>query len=189
MRARIMGWIALLVVLAGAGGVSQSRAHEARDSTLPAKTIDLASGRLGGRTVLGRTVAGVTAGLGRPDERVRGVARYSLRYEPSSPQRGSWGVQILFRRDHHALRAWSIVVVDPSFREPRIGTLLRLTPSALEKAVLASYRDRYLLLRPYQCTTKPRRCRGELGPTGEGRLHLGIGALTASGRTYAVLYD
>lgn len=188
MASRIMACLAFFVVLAGAVGVSKAPAHEAHNSTLPAKTIDLASGRLGGRPVLGRTVAGVTAALGRPDQRVPGVARYTLRYEPTSPRLGNWGVQILFRRDHRALRAWSIVVADPSFREPRIGMLLRLAPSALEKAVMADYGDRYSILRPYHCTTKPRQCRGELGPTGEGRLGLGIGALTPSGRTYAVLY-
>lgn len=155
---------------------------------LPTRTIDLASGQLGGHTVLGRTVAGVTAAVGRPDQRLRGIARYTLRYEPTSSRLGNWGVQILFRRDRGVLRSWSIVLTDSTFREPKTGRLLRLTPSALEKAVIAGYGDRYAVVRPYRCTTKPAQCRGELGPRGAGRFRLGIGLLMQSRQTYLVLY-
>jgi hypothetical protein len=188
VAARISVSIVFLALLLGAVVVVSETALASTNGALPARTIDLASGRLGGSTILGRTVAGVTAALGRPDQRIHGVARYTLRYEPPSSQRASWGVQILFRRDGGALRAWSIVITDPTFREPRIGRLLQLAPSSLQKAVIADYGDRYSVLRPYRCTSKPRQCRGELAPSGAGRLHLGIGSLLPSRQAYLVLY-
>jgi hypothetical protein len=93
----------------------------------------------------------------------------------------------LFRREHGALRAWSIVLVDPEFRDARLGALLRLTPHALQQAVLATYGDRFVLARRYRCTGTPPGCRGELAPRGAGRFHLGFGLIRGS-HPYLVLY-
>jgi hypothetical protein len=176
----------LLVALLTAFTALAAVAGPSFGSTRP-RSIDLATGLLGAHQVIGRSVAGVVAVLGAPDQRIGGQQTYTLRYEPRSAVLPDWGLQVVFRREYGQLRAWSIVVVDPQFRDAKLGALLRLTPNALQKAVLATYGDRFALVRAYRCTGRPGSCRGELGPRGEGRYHLGFGLIRGA-HSYLVLY-
>ena len=134
-------------------------------------SIDLGTAKMDGHVVLGRTVAGVTAALGRPAQRLRSKQHYTLRY--GSP----WDIQVLFRREHGALRAWSIIVLNP-----------KLTPATVQRIVAAKYTDRYKLLRSYACKP-PFGCRGDFAPTGTHTLHLGFGVTTGSKQAYVVLFS
>ena len=132
-------------------------------------SIDLGTAKVDGRVVLGRTMAGVTAALGSPTQSFPAQQRSTMRY--GSP----WNVQVLFRREQGALRAWSVAVLDP-----------KLTPATVQRTVLAQYSDRYSLTRPYACTYTG--CRGDFAPTGTHTLHLGFGLTPGSKQAYVVLF-
>jgi hypothetical protein len=152
------------------------------------RTFDLATARVDGHRLLGRSVPGVTAALGRPGERVRGDRRYVLRYD--SLGSGRWGVTILFRRDRDRLSAWSIALADPRLTEVKLGYLLRRRPAAALRAVTATYSGLYSVARPYRCRTKPRICSGELAARGPSGIHLAFGALPpAAGGTFVTIFE
>lgn len=134
-------------------------------------SIDLGTGKVDGHVVLGRTMAGVTAALGQPTQSFPAQQPSTMRY--GSP----WNVQVLFRREHGALRAWSIVVLDS-----------KLTPAKVQRAVRERYADRYKLVRSYACRP-PFGCRGDFAPTGTHTLHLGFGLTPGSKQAYVVLFN
>ena len=159
----------LLLAVLTAIGVTAAEANAA-----PAHVVDLASGRVDGKQVLGRTIAGVTAALGSPDFRVGSAARYRIGW--GSPDRFSTAV--IFRPSGGVPRAWSIVFERGPVSDPRFGSLLQ--PSAtLQTAILAKYGGTFKLVRPYACKTG-RPCVGEFAAR-SGPLHLTLGTQPVTG--------
>jgi len=132
-------------------------------------TVDLASGRLDGRRILGRTVAGVTAALGRPDFHAGPQNRYRVGW--GSPN--DFSIEVLFRASGGAQHAWSIVLERGPIRDAKIGDLLERRSRALQAAIRAQYEDTFRLLRPYACKSHGR-CVGEFAPR-SGSVHLTFG--------------
>ena len=117
--------------------------------------VDLASGRVDGHQILGRTIAGVTAALGRPDFRIGPTTRYRIGW--GTPRRFS--TEVIFRRSGGVQHAWSVVFERGIVRDAKIGNLLQ--PSAtLQRAIVANYGTTYKLVRPYTCKTETQ-CVGE----------------------------
>ena len=190
-RAVLLSGVAGIILTASANSVS---AKEAALAPEPTRTIDLATARLNEQAVLGRTVAGVTAALGRPALRVRGTKRYTLRYDSLPPSLGSWGLTVLFRREGR-LRAYSVAITDPRLMEERLGRILRLKPTELQREVLRAYGDRYRLISAYRChgVTARTRCHGELGSRDAGdATRIAFGILSPQrpkpARLYLVVY-
>ena len=138
------------------------------------RSVDLANGRVDGHTVLGLTVAQVTAALGRPDFRVGPPSRYRVGY---GTQR-NFSTEVIFRPSGGIERAWSIVFERGRVREVRVGDLLK--PSvALQKAILARYGTTFRLVRSYACKSKGQ-CSGEFAAR-SGPLHLTFGRQPVTG--------
>jgi hypothetical protein len=137
-------------------------------------TVDLASGRLDGHRILGRTIAGVTAALGRSDFRGGPRSRYRLGW--GTPR--NFSLEVLFRRSGGVERAWSIVFERGSIREVKLGDVLQRRPAAFQAAVLARYGATFRLLRRYTC--KRGACVGELAPR-TGSIHLTFGTQRVTG--------
>src|SRR5665647_1231137 len=110
-------------------------------------TVDLASVRLDGRRILGRTVAVVTAALGRPDFHAGPQTRYRVGW--GSPN--DFSIEVLFRASGGAQHAWSIVLERGPIRDAKIGDLLERRSRALQAAIRAKHEDTFRLLRPYAC--------------------------------------
>jgi hypothetical protein len=102
----------------------------------PGHTLDLSSGRVDGHAVLGRSVAGVTASLGRPDFRAKGRIGWGTQRDFST--------EVLFRRSGGELRAWSIVFERGPVRAGNVGDLLGLDPRTLRL-------PGYDVVRRYRC--------------------------------------
>jgi hypothetical protein len=145
-------------------------------------TVDLSTGLVDGHRVLGRTVAGVTASLGRPDFRVVSQSRYRI----------GWGrpddvsVEVLFRRSGGGQRASSIVFERGQIHDVRAGSLLGRTPEALQKTIVAGYGDTLRLERSYHCTAG--RCVGEFVPRPDHSLHVTFGSRPVFG-TWVTLWQ
>ena len=139
-------------------------------SAAPASThvVDLSTGRLDGHVIFGRTVAGVTAALGRPDFRSgpRGVYRIGWGTRPD------FSVEVIFRPIRGVERAWSIAFERGPVQDVRLGDLLGRSPTALRSAIRSRYADTFTLLRPYGC--KAGRCGGEFVAR-TGSIHLTFG--------------
>jgi len=162
--------VALLsLVIAIAAAVPTSSATTDKPSQ-----IDLANGYIDGHRVLGRTVAGVTAGLGRPDYRKRGTRRYAIGYRPHPP----FFVEVRFRREDGKLRAYSIVLQDITLEDARAGRLLRLGARRIQATIEREYGEMYSLSRAYRCRAG-KLCTGEFRAAGSdrrvtfGRVHSG----------------
>ena len=141
-----------------------------------AHSVDLASATIDGHRVLGRTVAGVTAVLGRPDFRAGNQQRYRVgRDEPTD-----FSLEVLFRRSGGTLRAWSVVFERGAVRDPKLGDLLARLPVSLQAAIRSRYADRYRLLRGYHCRANGD-CVGEFAQP-SGSLRLSFGTEPAHGR-------
>ena len=135
--------------------------------------IDLATGTVDGHRVLGRTVAGVTAGLGRPDFRSGRGNSYRIGWGTPT----NFGIEVLFRRESGAERAWSVVLRRGPVADVKIGDLLNRPSLALQKLVAADYGTLLSLVRPYRCRASGV-CSGEFA----GRvLHLTFGRQSARG--------
>jgi hypothetical protein len=134
----------------------------------PGHTVDLASGRVDGHSILGKTIAQVTAALGRPDFRVGPRSRHRIGYGTQS----DFSTEVIFRRSGSVDRAWSIVFERGPVRDAKISDLLQRS-AAFQKAVLAQYGTTFRLTRPYACkhTTE---CSGEFAAR-NGPIHLTFG--------------
>jgi hypothetical protein len=164
----LLSLVALAVPVAGARAVASH-------------TVDLGSGLLDGHRVLGRTVAGVTAGLGRPDFRLGPQTRYRIGWgDPSNPS-----IEVVFHRSGGVQYAWSIVFHRVVVRDVKIGDLLGRRSGALQAAILARYGDTFRLRRPYACN-RHRICVGEFAPTSSGPLHLTFGSYPKLGNWLSV---
>ena len=146
----------------------------------PGHMVDLASGRVDGHSVLGRTVAQVTAALGRPDFRVGPGSRYRIGYGTPS----DFSTEVIFRRSGGADRAWSIVFERGPVRDFKVGDLLQPS-AAFQKDVLAQYGTTFRLARPYACkhTTE---CSGEFAAR-NGPIHVTFGTQPVT-RTWLTIW-
>ena len=131
------------------------------------RTVDLATSTVDGHRVLGRTVAGVTAALGRPDFRSGQRSRYVLGWGG----RPNFSIEVIFRPVGGVEHAWSIAF-ERDVRDVKLGDLLGRSSNALQAAVSKSYGDRFRLERPYACEN--RACVGEFAPR-KGTLYLTFG--------------
>jgi hypothetical protein len=168
-RLLVLSMLAVLTLpaAAGAGGAS-------------VRTVDLATGYVDGHRVLGRTIAGVTAGLGRPDFRLGPTSRYRIGWG----DRINFSVEVIFRRSGGVQRAWSIAFERGPVRDPKLGDVLARSPSSLQSAVLARYGDNFKLVRGYACRADG--CVGEFGPRAASSLHLTFGTHHALGTWFTV---
>lgn len=145
-----------------------------------ARTVDLASGRVDGHRILGRTIAGVTAALGRPDFRAGPRSRYVIGWG----DRSDFRVEVIFRRSGGVERSWSVVFERGPVRDAKLGELLGRSSTALQEAVLNRYGDTFALVRPYRCTSI-HYCVGEFASR-TGSVHLTFGTHGALGTWLAV---
>jgi hypothetical protein len=159
---------ALGVLALPAVGAQATRSH----------TVELASGRIDGHSILGQTVAQVTAALGRPDFRVGPRLRHRIGYGTPS----QFSTEVIFRRSGGVERAWSIVFERGAVRDAKIGDLLRRSAD-VQDAVLAHYRTTFRLVRPYAC--KRTGCSGEFAAR-DGSIHLTFGTQPVSGTWLAI---
>jgi hypothetical protein len=145
-------------------------------------TVDLATGRVDGRVVLGRTIAQVTAVLGRPDFRVGPPLRHRIGYGPQ----GDFSTEVIFRRTGGVQRAWSIVFRHGAVRDVKIGQLLRRSSQSLQASILSGYRDAFRLVRAYACRP-PGNCVGEFASRSGAHPHLTFG--TGAPGTWVTLWQ
>ena len=137
--------------------------------------IDLTSGELDGHRILGRSVADVTAVLGKPDF-VSGSRRL---------RRIGWGrpdsfrFAVLFRPVNGSLRARTLVFESGSVRDVSIGDVLSRTSKALESAIESKYGNKFVLARSYRCRSAGL-CTGEFKST-NSNLHLTFGRTARRG--------
>jgi hypothetical protein len=136
--------------------------------------VNLANGRIDGHSILGRTVAQVTAALGRPDFRVGPASRHRIGYGTPS----DFSTEVIFRRSGGVERAWSIVFDGGAVRDVKVGNLLQRS-AALQNAVLAHYGTTFKLVRAYACKNKTE-CSGEFAAR-NGPIHLTFGTQSVSG--------
>lgn len=167
---RLLLLSALAVLVLPEGGAFAARGH----------TVDLASGRVDGRPVLGRTVAGVTAALGRPDFRVGPQSRYRIGWG----RRLDFSIEAIFRRSGGGTRAWSIAFERGPVHDPKLGDLLRRDSRSLQAAILARYGYAFKLVRPYAC--RAGNCVGEFAPRTGAALHLTFGTHRTRGTWFTV---
>jgi hypothetical protein len=143
-------------------------------------TVDLANGRVDGHSILGRTVAQVTAALGRPDFRVGPRSRHRIGYGTPS----DFSTEVIFRRSGGVERAWSIVFDRGVVRDVKVGDLLQRS-AALQKAVLVQYGTTFRLVRSYACKHKTE-CSGEFAAR-NGPIHLTFGTQPVT-RTWLTIW-
>jgi hypothetical protein len=146
--------LAVMAVPAGAAGATT-------------RTVDLATGRVDGHRILGHTIAGVTAALGRPNFREGQRSHYVLGWG----SRPNFSVEVILRPRGGVERAWSIVF-EQRVRDVKLGDLLGRSSTTLQAAISRGYADTFRLVRPYAC--KSRICVGEFAPR-TGSLHLTFG--------------
>lgn len=134
------------------------------------RMINLSSGVVDGHRVLGRTVSGVTAGLGRPDFRAGSRSHFRIGWGSET----HFAAEVLFRPSAGVERAWSIVFTDAGLvADIRIGDLLNRPPLALQKLIAADYPSSFRLVRAYSCNAS-KLCVGDFGPR-TGTLHVAFG--------------
>jgi hypothetical protein len=154
-----------VLVLPSAAGAQAATGH----------SVDLASGRVDGHAILGRTIAGVTAVLGRPDFRVGPKSRYRIGWG----DRINFQIEVIFHRSGDLQRASSIVFERGPVSDTKLGDLLSRSSQSLQTAILARYGDAFKLVQPYACRAS--NCVGEFAPRTASLLHLTFGTRGALG--------
>jgi hypothetical protein len=155
--------ISLLFTLAVVGILT------ARAQAAPEHTVEMATGRVDGHRILGRTIAGVTAALGRPDFHVGPHSRYRIGWG----DRSNFSIQVIFRKSGTVQRAWSIAFERGPIRDAKLGDLLAHSSRSLQTSILADYGNAFKLARPYSCSTT--NCAGEFAQRTGAHLHLSFG--------------
>jgi hypothetical protein len=173
-RSAILAAAALaLLPAAGAMGEESRVRHDSQGVSGP---LDLVTGTLGGRELLSKRVAEVTAALGRPQHRTATKKLHVLRYGSLPLATGRWSLQIFFRPRGGVFRATTLAFAGRTLAERRLGRVLRLAPRDFERRLLREYGDHYRAIEPYRCHTRPVRCRGDAVGQENG-LGLGYGLL------------
>lgn len=137
--------------------------------------IDLTSGEFDGHEVLGRSVADVTAVVGRPDF-VSGSRR--LR-RLGWGRRDSFSFAVLFRPVNGRLRARTLIFESGSARDVSIGDVLRRTPKGLQSVIESKYANAFVLVRSFRCRSAGL-CTGEFKSV-DSSLHLTFGRTARRG--------
>jgi hypothetical protein len=137
--------------------------------------IELTSGRLDGKRILGGSIVEVSAALGKPDftsgsRRLRRIGW---------GRRDSFTLAVLFRPVNGRLLARTLVFEDGPVRDARVGDLLGRTPKSLQAAVESRYRSELELVRSYRCRSGGL-CTGQFRAR-DGDLHVTFGRTTGHG--------
>ena len=128
--------------------------------TAPAPLYDrlnLATGRVGGHSVLGRPLAEIEAAFGRPS------ATSPSRVTPSMTSLAieyGIGLTIGFHRTGRVFRAVSLDYRDPRLTVTGVGRALQLPPTELERRVALAVGGRYRLVTSYGSRPNRLGCRG-----------------------------
>jgi hypothetical protein len=109
--------------------------------------IELTSGQVDGKQILGGSIAQVSAALGKPD--FTSGSRRLRRIGWGRPD--SFRLAVLFRPVDGRLRARTLVFEGGSVRDARIGELLARAPKSLQAAVESKYGGEFELVRTYRC--------------------------------------
>jgi hypothetical protein len=134
--------------------------------------LDISTGRVNGKAVLGRTLAGVIRLFGRPDSYLRTPNVTYVRYGPPL----TFSLLVLFRTQGKALVAHSLAFQDPATREVRLGRVLAQQPGAIERALRRRYGRLFRLAQPYACSGGEE-CSGEFRAlSGTRRITFGLAA-------------
>ena len=134
--------------------------------------VDVATARVNGKVVLGRTLPDVVRLFGRPDSYLRAPNVTYLRYGPPL----TFSLLVLFRQQGPALVASSIAFQDPALVELRLGRLLAQQPGAIQRALRRGYGSAFRLDRPYACSGGDE-CSGEFRAlSGTRRITFGLAA-------------
>ncbi|MCA1837581.1 MAG: hypothetical protein LC674_02030, partial [Actinobacteria bacterium] len=144
--------------------------------------VDLATGDLDGKQILGGSFAEVTAALGKPD--FAGGPR-SRRLVGWGGNAGSFKIAVLFRPVGRRLVARTLVFERGSIHDMRIGELLSPAPRSLQAKMRSSYADEFKLVRPYRCRTAGL-CTGEFRAR-DAELHITFGR-TARRGTFVTIW-
>jgi Tol biopolymer transport system component len=104
-----------------------------RSAAAPYDRVDLATGAVAGRSVLGRSSSVVIAALGRPTTR-----RGDDLFYGAAPH-GNAGMTVHFARRDGAVRAVALEVWDPRVTDGRIGRVLALQPTDLQRRIAVAY--------------------------------------------------
>jgi hypothetical protein len=136
--------------------------------------FDLAAQSIEGHALLGKRLQTVVAALGIPRNRSLRHPRYgSVRYAKGS-------LSVMLRRRGDALRVTSIAITSRVATEVRLGRILRLPPSDLQRKITTGYPDTFRLVSPYSCSGRLPAC-GGLFKTTDGRVNLAFGPSPAGG--------
>jgi hypothetical protein len=107
--------------------------------------IDLLTGTVDGRPVLGNTAAVVRRNLGAPDY----TERYAIRVDLGYGARARPRLEVIVTGT-----AWALELEDPADREAKLGRLLELTPRRLQARIARVYPGVFRLVRSYRCDRK-----------------------------------
>jgi hypothetical protein len=134
--------------------------------------LDVSTGRVNGKVVLGKTLQDVVRLFGRPDSYLRTTNVTYVRYGPPL----TFSLLVLFRQQGPALVASSIAFQDPALIEVRLGHLLAQQPSGIQRALRRGYGRAYRLAQPYACSGGEE-CSGEFRAlAGTRRITFGLAA-------------
>ncbi len=150
--------VSALLLLATAAGASTAR-----------HTVDLATGRVDGHSILGLSTAQVAAILGRPDFRAGTKSRPRIGWGPAS----NFELEVLFQRSGGSLRATTVVFERGPVVDSRAGSLLIRRPPELQSILRSRYDGSLVLIRPYKCRQSI--CTGEFAFPRSG-VHLTFGS-------------
>jgi hypothetical protein len=137
--------------------------------------IELASGQVDGKQILGESIAEVSGALGKPD--FMSGSRRLRRIGWGHPD--SFRLAVIFRPVGGRLRAKTLVFEGGSVRDARIGDLLARSPRSLQAAVESKYGREFELVRSYRCRSAGL-CTGEFKARGAD-LHVTFGRTAGRG--------
>lgn len=145
--------------------------------------LDLATGTVDGKLVLGRTLEEVARVFGRPDTYLRepGGRRAFLRWGPAD----RFALLVLFTPRGGHLAATAVAFQSPAVTETRLGRLLALNPPALQRALRTGYAGVLKLRESYRCAGGSD-CSGRFDSL-DGKRHVTFGL--AAGHTFLNLWE
>jgi hypothetical protein len=136
--------------------------------------LDLSTGQVDGHTLLGRTPAGVSSLVGRPDFTGGTTRRFAI-----WGSRNDFSLMVIYRRREGRLRAVSLVFERGPLVDPRLGNILALKSTRFQAVVRDRYGDTFELARPYRCRFHGQ-CTGTFDAI-RGGLHVTFGTTARRG--------